>query len=113
MSLRTVVPATRAGIDLVGAAADAAGETWANLGNDYAVVKNGSGSPITVTLNIRATAIDGALGAVTDPTVTIAAGVTKIIGPFPPGLYNDASGLAQITYSLETSVTVTILRCVS
>ncbi len=113
MSLRVAAAPGRAGADLVGTAADVSGDTWANGGSDYVVVKNGAGSPITVTLNIQAAAADGVLGTITDPTVTVGAGVTKIIGPFPPGMYNDANGIAGITYSSITTVTVTVLRCVS
>lgn len=110
MSLRTPTVVDRNGVDLAGTAADVAGDTWANSGQEFVVIKNGSGAGITVTLNIRPTAIDGTLGTVTDPTVAIAAGATRIIGPFPPGLYNDAQGLAQVLYSAVTTVTMTVIK---
>jgi hypothetical protein len=106
MAILTVTPVTRAGIDIAGAAADVAGDSFPNTGHEYLVVKNGSGAPITVTLDIKQT-VDGQ--AVTDPTVTIAAGASKIIGPFPTGIYNDTNGRAGVTYSAVTTVNVIAL----
>jgi hypothetical protein len=109
MSLRTVTPITRAGIVLTSllAAADVAGETFPTDGRQAVVVRNGGGSPITVTLNIIPT-VDGQ--PVTDRTVVVAAGDTTVIGPFPPSAYrNPTSGLAQITYSSVTSVDVAVV----
>lgn len=109
MALLTPAPVTRAGVDVVGAAADAAGDEWVNTGQEFVEVKNGSASSINVTLNIKAT-LDGA--AAVNPVVAIAAGVTKIIGPFPKGVYNDpANGRAKITYSAVATVTTKVLAC--
>ncbi len=109
MATLTVATVTRAGVDVVGAAATVTvGDEWANTGYEFLEVKNGSGAPITVTLDIK-TAPDGL--AVTDPTVSVGAGVTKIIGPFPPGIYNDeTTGRAKATCSSVTSVTVKVLK---
>lgn len=111
MATLTVTTVTRAGHDVAGVAATAGagGDEFANTGQEFLEVKNGSGAPITVTLDIKST-VDGA--AVTDPTVTVAAGVTKIIGPFPPSIYNDSgTGRAKVTYSDVTTVTVKALKC--
>lgn len=108
MATLTVQTATRAGFDVVGVAADGAGDEWANTGQEVIEVKNGGGGSITVTLDIKPT-IDGA--AVTDPTVTITAAQTKMIGPFPTGLYNDATtGRAKVTYSGVASVTIRAIK---
>lgn len=105
---RTVNLVTRAGVDTVGAAADATGDEWANTGQEFVEIKNGGGGGITVTLNITAL-LDGA--AAVNPTVSIAAGQTKIIGPFPTSIYNNAStGRAKVTYSGVTSVTVAAIQ---
>lgn len=110
MATLTVTTIDRSGADVVGASADNAGDEWANTGSEFVLVKNGSGSPITVTLDIKAT-LDGA--AVTDPTVSVGAGVTKMIGPFPIGIYNDSgTGRARIAYSAVTSVTTKVIKCV-
>jgi hypothetical protein len=106
MAILTVTTVSRAGIDIAGAAADVAGDSFPNTGHEYLVVKNGSASPITVTLDIKQT-VDGQ--TVTDPTVTIAAGASKIIGPFPTGIYNDTNGRVGVTYSAVTTVNVIAL----
>lgn len=108
MAILTVATVTRAGLDVVGVAADAAGDEWANTGQEFVEIKNGSAGSINATLDIKPN-IDGA--AVTDPVVAIAAGVTKIIGPFPPGLYNDANNRAKVTCSAVASVTIRALKC--
>lgn len=108
MALLTATTVTRAGHDVAGVAADAAGDEWANTGQEFVEVNNGSGGSINVTLNIRAT-LDGA--AAVNPVVAIAAGVRKIIGPFPTALYNDANGRAKVSYSAVTTVTTKVLKC--
>lgn len=107
MAILTAATVSRAGVDVAGAAADAAGDEWANTGYEFVQVRNASAGVVTVTLDIRAT-LDGA--TVTDPTVSLAAGETKIIGPFPTGLYNDANGRARIAYSAVASVTTRVLK---
>jgi hypothetical protein len=110
MATLTAATVSRTGVDVAGAAADVAGDEWANTGYEFVEVKNGSGSSINVTLDIQAT-LDGA--AVTDPVVAVAAGATKIIGPFPKGIYNNSTtGRARIAYSAVTSVTTKVLKCV-
>lgn len=110
MAVLTATSLVRTGINPVpSTAADVAGDSVANPGGDIAfIVKNASGSSINVTLDIRAAGPDGA--TVTDPVVAIAAGATKMIGPFPTGIYNDASGRVNITYSDVTTVTVMAVR---
>lgn len=96
------------GVDIAGAAAASGGDEWANTGREYILIKNGGGSPITATLDIKATVDDL---AVTDPTVSVAAGATMIIGPFPPGEFNDSTtGRAKVTYSGVSSVTIKAIR---
>lgn len=105
----TPTPISRLGIDpeLVDTAASADGHQFTNTGREFIWVDNGSASPITVTLDIKET-VDGQ--PVTDPTVTVAAGVAKMIGPFPTGVYNDDCGKVNFTVSLATTVTVAALR---
>jgi hypothetical protein len=108
MALLTVASAAAAGIDIVGAAATATtGDTFANTGKEFLLIKNGSGGTITVTLDHQ-NEPDGAV--VTDPTVSIDNGVTKLIGPFSKGYYNDASGLVKATCSAVSSVTIKAIQ---
>jgi len=107
----TLTPTTlsRAGYDHTTNAVSAAsgGNNWANTGNEVLVVTNGSGSTIAVTETTPALT-DGQ--AVTAKTVSVLAGKTAMIGPFPPSVYNDGSNLAGVTYSAVTSVTVSVIR---
>lgn len=70
-------------------------------------VKNGSGGSLTVTVQTPIT-IDSL--AVTDLTVSIAAGAEKLIGPFPLAYYNQTDGHVYIDYSTGTSITIAVLR---
>lgn len=108
MATLTATAISRSGVDIAGASADVAGDEVANTGKEIVLIKNGSGGSITVTLDIEAT-VDSA--AAVDPTVTIADGITKAIGPFPTGIYNNSStGRVSWTYSAVTSVTVKVLQ---
>jgi hypothetical protein len=89
------------------AAASGGGDTFTNDGQTYFVIKNGDGSDHTVTFSfsgINQGVVDGVTPTAVARTVT--AGHTAIFGPFPSGLYNDASSLVHVTYSAVTSVTV-------
>lgn len=94
------------GLDATQNAATGGGDEFLNNGNIILRVENGSGAPITVTVISQAT-ISGL--AVADAAVAIPAGEFRFIGPFPPSLFNDANGKAQITYSGVTSLTVEVL----
>lgn len=108
MATLTATTITRSGVDVAGVTPTAStGDNWANTGYELVEIKNGSGGSINVTLDITA-APDGL--AVTDPVVAVAAGATKIIGPFPPGIYNDGNGLAKVTCSSVSSVTIKVLK---
>jgi hypothetical protein len=71
------------------------------------LVKNGAGSSVTVTLGTPGT-VDGDL-AIADRTMVVAAGAMD--GIRITDRYRDpATGLASITYSSPTSVTVAVIR---
>lgn len=106
---------SRSGITPSFAAADANGHKFRNDGKVFLEVKNASASPITVTIQTPGT-IDGL--AITDRTVTVAATTGDVmIGPFPPGAYNQKSGsdrdMVYVDYSAVTSVTVALFRLAS
>lgn len=107
MAILTPTPAARAGINLAGVACSGGGDSFLNTGREVAVLVNASGSPITLTLVTQDT-VDGR--AVADRTVSLAAGATVAVGPFPPGIYNDTGGYVQMTYSGVTTLTVTVLQ---
>lgn len=105
MAILTPTAVSRAGNPLTSTAASAGGDSFPNTGKEFLVIKNGGAAAITVTLDIQQT-VDGQ--AVTDKTVSVAAGATVLIGPFPTGIYNDANGRVNITYSSVTNVTVDV-----
>lgn len=74
--------------------------------NAAVMVTNGSGAPINVTIQTPATA---AGLAVEERIVAVAAGATKLIGPFPREIYGQPSGADKgrvyVNYSAQASVT--------
>ena len=75
--------------------------------DNWLEVINGGGGSINVTIAIPASASGFANAAYTNTVVAVAAGARKKIGPLTPQLYQDpTTGLATITYSGVTSVTV-------
>ena len=105
-SALTVNTTTRAGTDQAATlvSADAAGNYWPTTGAEWLVVTNGGGSAITVSLVIQQK-VDTVTPAAR--TVSVPAGKTYIIGPFPSA-YNDNNNPARmnVTYSAVTTVTV-------
>lgn len=79
--------------------------TFANNGRVFLYVQNASGSSLTLTVATPNT-VDGL--AVADLTATVATAKDHIIGPFPPGVYNDGSGLVSVT--VDQSVTIMAIR---
>lgn len=97
MALLTVNEVTRDGVLYAVVAAAAAGDSFANDGRTLLAVYNSHVSAArTISIDIQK-AVDEQ-----DPpsrTVTLAAGQTKLIGPFPTGIYNDPNGRVLLTYS--------------
>ena len=98
---------TRSGIIPIPDHAAADGNKFSNDGRIILQVGNGGGSPITVTIQTPGTVDDL---AVSDRTVTVGDGDTKLIGPFPPGIYNQSDGMVYVDFSAVTDVTVAALR---
>jgi hypothetical protein len=108
----TVQTITRDGVTPTFGAANADGYALPGDGKSWIEVKNTNGAGITVTLDIPST-YDGL--AVTDKAVAVALTVgDKIIGPFPPAIYNQPSGTyagkVLITFSAVADVTVGFFR---
>ena len=97
-----------AGITPTYASAASGGDKVAPSERTFLHVKNGGGSPITVTLAATAS-VRGQ--TVTSPTVSVPASGEKMIGPLTADLFAGASdGLVAVTYSSNTTVTVAALR---
>ena len=79
---------------------------------DYIHVKNGGGSPITVTIAPQVTSVyqDG-VGNITPPTISVSVPATtgeRLIGPIPAAYINSA-GQVAVTWSATASVTFAAL----
>jgi len=113
MSTPTITPVvvSRAGSDFtsVSQAATGGGDIWAGTGAEWLAINNGGASPITLTLVYG---VGGTVDTQTLPnrTVTVTNGHTVVVGPFPTGLYSDASGNMNVTYSAVTSVKIAVYK---
>jgi hypothetical protein len=85
-------------------AAHGGGDSIAPNDNGVLVVKNGSGSTITVTMIVPGNTKYGIANP--DPTFAVTAGNTAYIGTLPSDLANPSTGLVDFTYSGVTSLTV-------
>lgn len=108
MATLTATTLSRSGVSIEDndVAAAAGGDQFANTGQEYVIIKN-AGSEITATFATGMT-VDSL--AVANKDVTCGASETTVVGPFPPGWYNDANGYVQITYSSVTSVTILVVK---
>lgn len=110
MAALTPVTLSRAGVNSAsGAAATVTvGDTFVNDGATAFLVKNGSGASITFSVPFGQT-VDGQ--TVPSKSITIPAGETGLMGPFPLGLpYTDASGNVTGICSAVTSVTIKAVK---
>jgi len=82
------------------------GHYFPNNGATFLLVTNGSQSSINVTA-VSALTVEGL--AVADSVVAVGAGVTKLLGPFNPTIFNDENGNMTVTFSAVTSVTCSII----
>lgn len=106
MALLATQSIVRAGLAPAYAAASGGGDQFTPDARTYLQVKNASAGAITVTI---VTPRNDAYGnAIADNTVSVPATTgDRLIGPFPADAYADpATGLANVTYSGVTSLTV-------
>lgn len=112
-SLTVLTPVTPDGLLVSGALANAgaASNTFANTGFDLIAIRNGSGVSVTAGIVTAQTIPDGGAAAlaIADRSIVIAAGETRLIGPFPTSVYNDAAGEVTITLSAFATVTVAVI----
>jgi hypothetical protein len=80
-------------------------DKYPNTGNEMVIVNNGSGGALTVTENYGVGGtIDGQV--LPNKTKIVAAGKVALLGPYPPGLYNDANGFMTLSWSATTTIKV-------
>lgn len=109
MATLTVQQITRAGVDPSLSAAAGGGDSFLPGDDVFLHVNNGGGGSITVTVAGQGTVLPNM--DIPDVAVAVGAGTDRFIGPFPSQYFADPSdGLADITYSGVTSVTVGAFR---
>jgi hypothetical protein len=81
------------------------GDTFLNNGRTFLHIKNDGVSAITATIDSKALSN---FGTDVDVIVSIPAGSEKIIGTFDPVRFDNDLGIANISYSSVTSVTIAI-----
>ena len=112
MAALTVQPIIKSGLEASFAAADVGGDSFTNDGRTFLFVKNGA-TDVVVTITAQTTsATKPGFGDITltNEVVTVTAGTEQMIGPLEQAIFNDASGLAQVTYDDTTNVTVAAVR---
>lgn len=88
--------------------AAATGDTFAPGDGVFVHAKNGSAAAITVTITTPNT-VAGL--AIADVAVSVPAGGERMIGPFPRQHFGrSADGLAELSYSALTSLTIAAIR---
>lgn len=86
-----------------------ASDTFVPDDRTFLYVINGGGSPDVVGVATPGTAAGGL--AIGDVSVSVTNAQTRVIGPFPAQHFADpTTGLATMTNSFTTSVTVAVLR---
>lgn len=109
MATLTTQTITRAGVDPSLSAAAGGGDSFTPGDDVFLHVNNGGGGSITVTIVGQGTILPNM--NVPSVVVSVTNGQDRMIGPFPHTLFADPTdGLADITYSGVTSVTVGAFR---
>jgi hypothetical protein len=111
MALLTAVQCDLGGVDLqaVDAAAAGGGDTFNNDGNTYFYADNADASGTDITFDDTGSKDPGYADSFDpDVTVTVAAGDTMLIGPFPIARFGDS---VAVSYTSVTSLTVAAIRC--
>lgn len=108
MATLTPVQATIAGATVTMAAASAGGDKVAPNGRAALLVTNGSAASIDVTIAVPGNTRFGQPEP--DVVVAVAAGATKMIGPFPVELADPTDRLVHVSYSATATVTVAAVQ---
>lgn len=107
----TVQTISRSGVaQTLTAANSGSGQEFANDGRTLLLVKNASGATVSVSFEYQAS-LDGGLVTPGNLTAAVGDGATKLFGPFPGELYNDADGNVEVDYTgVVASVSVGAFR---
>ena len=113
MALLSTQKPSAAGVALTYGAVTAS-DTFANTGREFLHVKNGSASPVPVTVKSGPTSNNkcsfGIGNAAHDLAVTVGAGLDALIGPLDRDRFNDAStGIATVAFSATATITAAVI----
>ncbi|MGG5257460.1 hypothetical protein [Phycicoccus avicenniae] len=109
MALLSVQQASLDGKPITYGAAGAGGDTFPVPHGAVALrVKNGSGSAMTATLAFPGNTAYGVANPAKQ-SASIAAGAEVVIGPIPQAAVDTSTGVASVSYSSATSVTVAVV----
>lgn len=97
---------SRSGLTPAYAAANVDGHSLPNGGSEFVHVKTG-GTACTVTVQTPGN-VDGQ--AVADRTIVIGTTSERMIGPFPPSIYNQGASEVFLDFSAVASVTIGAFR---
>lgn len=86
--------------------ANSGGDSFKNDGKTRVLLENSSGGN---TVTFATPKVEAGL-AIADPAIAVASGGKTLVGPFPPDLFNDGSGLVQMTYDTEANLTIGIFQ---
>lgn len=94
------------GLTLSTTAGDAANDhSFTNtVGDVFLYANNGGSGTLTITL-LTPTTLTGQNLTIEDRNITVGAGVTKLIGPFPTNYFNQSDGKVYFDIDVDTSVT--------
>ena len=109
----TVQNITRTATEMTYSAANASGDggnSFANDGRTMLHIKAGGTAPASFTLTIETPGtVDGQ--AIAQRTATLAKEKEYFVGPFPPGVYDQAGGVVYFDIGADkTGITVAALR---
>jgi hypothetical protein len=107
MANLTVIHTGLAGALLAMTDNDPAGDKYVNSGREVVIVVNGNETSATVMLN---SLVNCDQGFDHNLSYTIAAGETKIIGPFSPTRFNDVDGKTALAYTGDGYLTVAVVQ---
>jgi hypothetical protein len=112
MSASLIIPQTLVNSGLLATyeSANVDGNFYVNNGSEIMVIKNGSASPTTVTVD--SVALDNFGNASHDVVYTLLAGAQMVIGFLSKRRFNDTNAHVNVTYSAVTTITVAVLKVV-
>jgi len=84
----------------------AAADSFDNNGQTLLIVQNTSGGAITVTVDDPNSQLPSAQTFNPDVQRSIPSGTIDVLGPFPPGRFNDTSGRVQLAWGSTPGATL-------